>query len=85
MLSITKDKVKQILTQYRKNGKIAWDKNRRKTKGVRISNGVDRLEAIKEYWKHPVVRSIMIKTSRILFGHQIYKSELLMTQLSQEY
>ena len=60
VLSITKVKLKQILAQYRKNVKIACDKNRRKTKGMRISIEVDRLETIKEYWKHPVIRSIMI-------------------------
>ena len=65
MLLITKDRVKQILAQYRKKVKISHDKDRRKTKGIRTSSEVYRPEAIKEYWKHPVIRSIMIKNIKI--------------------
>ena len=64
VLSIKNDRTDKILAQYRKNVKIACDKNRRKTKGIRISIEANRLEAIKEYLKQPVVWSIMIKNTK---------------------
>ena len=61
MLSIAKEKVNEILVKYRKNVKIVCYKNKRKTKGLRISTGTDQLEAIKKYWNHPLNRPIKIK------------------------
>ena len=61
LLSIPKLKVAEVLTQYRRNVKSQWNLNKRKTKGLRLSVGPDKLQAIKDYWDHPVNRPIKIR------------------------
>ena len=41
--------------------KIACNKNRRKTKGLRLSVGSDQFQAMKKYWDYPIKRLIKIK------------------------
>ena len=61
MFSIAKEKVNEILVKYRKNVKIVCYKNKRKTKGLRISTGTDQQETKKKYRNHPLNRPIKIK------------------------
>ena len=61
LLSIPKEKVAEVLTQYRRNVKSLWNLNKRKTKGLRLSVGPDKLQAIKDYWDHPVKQPIKIR------------------------
>ena len=61
LLSIPKEKVKEILSEYRKNVKIACNKNRRKRKGLRLFVGSDQFQAMKNYWDYPVKRPKKMK------------------------
>ena len=61
LLSIPKEKVKEILSEYKKNVKIACNKNRRKRKGLRLSVGSDQFQVMKNYWDYPIKRPKKIK------------------------
>ena len=49
LLSIPKEKVMEILSEYRMNAKIACNKNRMKSRGLRLSVGSDQFQAMKNY------------------------------------
>ena len=60
-LSISKEKVREILSKYKAKVKKIWIKNKRNSKGLRYAIKSSHLNAIKDYWVATVNNPIKIK------------------------